>query len=103
MSIQNGGRSMIVGVFLFGTGMSPSSWRLPEVDVNASRNSENHRQIVTDLKKSGVTQAFLIDIFAITDLAARVISHDPDATRRAPVALLAALSTTRSRMRLSTA
>ncbi|MFX1735758.1 LLM class flavin-dependent oxidoreductase [Paraburkholderia sp. A1RI_3L] len=91
---------MIIGAFLSGTGTHPGSWRLPDVDANASRNFETYRRIVTDLEKSGVTLAFLNDIVAITDLDARVIAHDSDTMRWDPIVLLAALSASTSRIGL---
>ncbi|WP_448538850.1 LLM class flavin-dependent oxidoreductase [Sphingobium yanoikuyae] len=89
-----------LGAFLSGHGSHNASWRLPEVDVDASRSFAPYARVAQKLEQGLFDAIFLNDSVAIPDLDADSLARTPQGMRWDPLTLLPALAVVTSRIGL---
>lgn len=89
-----------LGAFLSGHGSHNASWRLPEVDENASRRFAPYARVAQKLEEGLFDAIFLNDSVAVPDLDADSLAHTSQGMRWDPLTLLPALAVVTSRIGL---
>lgn len=89
-----------LGAFLSGVGSHGGAWRLPEVDVDASRDFKTYSYVTRKLEAGLFDAVFLNDSVAVPELEARVLARNAQAHRWDPLTLLPALSVVTSHIGL---
>lgn len=89
-----------LGAFLSGHGSHGASWRLPEVDVDASRSFSPYARVTQKLEEGLFDAIFLNDSVAVPDLDADSLARTPQGMRWDPLTLLPALAVVTSRIGL---
>ena len=89
-----------LGAFLSGYGSHSASWRLPEVDANASRSFAPYARVARKLEEGLFDALFLNDSVAVPDLDADSLAHSSQGMRWDPLTLLPALAVVTSRIGL---
>ncbi|MCI4591778.1 LLM class flavin-dependent oxidoreductase [Sphingobium sp. BYY-5] len=81
-----------LGAFLSGHGSHNASWRLPEVDANASRSFAPYARVAQKLEEGLFDALFLNDSVAVPDLDADSLARTSQGMRWDPLTLLPALA-----------
>jgi FMN-dependent oxidoreductase (nitrilotriacetate monooxygenase family) len=89
-----------LGAFLSGHGSHNASWRLPEVDADASRSFAPYARVTRKLEEGLFDAVFLNDSVAIPDLDADSLSRTSQGMRWDPLTLLPALAVVTDRIGL---
>jgi FMN-dependent oxidoreductase (nitrilotriacetate monooxygenase family) len=89
-----------LGAFLSGHGSHNASWRLPEVDVDASRSFAPYARVARKLEEGLFDAVFLNDSVAVPDLDSDSLARTPQGMRWDPLTLLPALAVVTSRIGL---
>jgi FMN-dependent oxidoreductase (nitrilotriacetate monooxygenase family) len=89
-----------LGAFLSGHGSHGASWRLPEVDVDASRSFAPYARVAQKLEEGLFDAVFLNDSVGVPDLDADSLARTPQGMRWDPLTLLPALAVVTSRIGL---